>query len=164
MPDKIQRVARALNSLLSQQGGQTPLALNDNLQGTIDLLQFYGMTQYARVDVANAAAAEGTVLELVVPANQLWVLFAMHAVVVKTATMTACRISLAWGEAGSPMVVWAEALGPFGATETGTITSGLQLPYPKILLPGMNCRGRIDIIGTDATADFTFSAGIGRLG
>lgn len=164
MPEKIQRVPAGLNALLSLAGGRTPQELLEQVRGTLDLIQFYGLTQYARLDTTDAAAAEGTVLEQVVPANQIWIVSAIHAVIVKTATMTALRVSLAWGEAGLPMVVHAESLGPFGATETGTITTGLQLPYPKVLLPGMNVRARLDILGTDATANFTLSAGVGRLG
>lgn len=164
MPDRIQRVPTAFGRLLSLASGDGPHVLADDLRATLDLLQFYGMTQFARVDTTDAVAAEGTVLEQVVPDGQIWVLFAMHFVVQKTATMTALRVSLAWGQAGLPMVVHSDELGPFGATETGLISTGLMLPYPKILLPGMNARGRLDVLGTDATAACTFSAGIGRLG
>lgn len=165
MAEKIQRVPRGLNELLTISGGATPRLLEDSLRTVLDTLQLYGMSQLQTTQGSNVAAAEGAGAGAVLPANVWIVLFGLTAFVVKTATMTALRVSLQLNRsttAGS--IVLEEELGPFGATETGTVGFGYRFPYPLICPPGSTASALISVLGTDATASITCRAEFGVLG
>jgi hypothetical protein len=161
---KIQRVPRGLNDLLSISGGNTPVDLQNEVRPVIDLLQFYGLNQITTLAQTQAALAEGGVVEIVVPSNQYWLLYAAHTSIVKTATMTALSASIQIGATPNFGVYDTRALGPFGATETGTARSCYPCPVPKLLLPGWSVRCGLDILGTDATANVSIVVHVGVLG
>lgn len=152
MPFRIQRVPRGLNELLSIFGGETPRELEDRIRGTIDLLQSYGLTQLQTATTANGAAAEGAAV-IATPSSSRWtVVFAAHASFTKTATVTALRGEVFLNRAQqSSLLLASEALGPFGATETGTVSVGGPLPYPMLCPPNSFFFAQASIIGTDAS-------------
>lgn len=160
----IQRVARGLSDVLSIFGGQTPKELEDRVAPGLELIQFYGLSHLRRVVQGNAALAEGGAVDIVSPGNEWWVVWSIHAELVKTATMTACHLRLEIGQGSVAGTVFAGAMGPFGATETGTVTTGFMLPYPRILPPTSIIRCAMGILGTDATANVAVAAVVGVLG
>lgn len=166
MPFKIQRVPRGLNDLLAIFGGGTPVELEDRVRGSLDFLQFYGLTQQQFPNSANAALAEAGVVSILVPSNQVWVLFSVNGVITKTATMTAAEFSIGIGITlgASSGIFSSGSLAPFGATETGVVQRGFCLPYPRILLPGSQIFLSLSILGTDATANVGLNACVGVLG
>lgn len=161
----VQRTPLGLLDLLNMKGVENlPDALARELRPTLELLQFYGLSQRQVVSNANAALTEGTVLGIVLPAA--WcVLFFAELQITKTGTLTALRgsISLQRG-IGSSVAIAAEELGPFGATETGTARMAAVPPYPLLLPPNSLLISRADIIGTDANVAATIAAEIGVLG
>jgi hypothetical protein len=166
-PQSIQRVPTGLLNLLSMaSSGENPRDLAATVSGVLDLLQFYGLQQRQIIFATNAATAEGTAVPI--PALTTWgVLFAANFTVAKTATMTALRAGifvLRGSSPPTPMLMMAEELGPFGATETGSASFAFVPPYPLLLPPGSLIQGIPQIIGTDATANCTVVAEIGILG
>jgi hypothetical protein len=164
MPFKIQRVPRALQQILAINDGTTPQELEDRIRGVIDLLQLYGTTQL-QSGFTSATIAEGAAVAVTLHASAWTVLFAAQAGVAKTATMTALRLNCTLNRATqfSPLL-FAESLGPFGATETGSVSIGGFLPYPLICPPGSVIRAGLEILGTDANASVTCQAEFGVLG
>ena len=161
---KIQRVPRALNSLLNVSGGATPTELLDAVRGTVDLLQLYGASQLQTRTATNAALAEGGNLTITIPTNETWILFSATMLIAKTATMTALRAALFFGvDAANLAGLASQELGPFGATETGAVRVVFYAPYPRILFPGMVIAGQAEIIGTDATCSAFLTAQVGIL-
>jgi len=156
----IQRVARGLGQLLTIDGGQLPRTLLPDTRATIDTMQFYGLTQFQRLSNSNAAATEGSIFSFTVPDNVTWVLFDFGLTIVKTATMTAAWMTFQINS--TP--IFGQSMGPFGATESGTIGAGASMPYPRILLPGTQVFGALNILGTDANANAGASINIGVLG
>jgi hypothetical protein len=166
MAQSIQRVARGLAELMNIFGGRAPQMLLDELRGVIEATQFYGLAQVQSPTAANAALTEGSAVTITVPDNQSWLLYGMHAVIVKTGTMTALRGSLNIGLAGAQFAVSVkgEECGPFGATETGLITIAYDCPYPKVLPPRSILQFSLQILGTDANANCGITASVGVLG
>lgn len=166
MPFRIQRVPRGLNDLLAIFGGQSPSELEDRVRSTLDLLQCYGNTQIQFLSNNNAALAENGVFSIALPATNWSVLFGVSSIIVKTATMTACQASYVLG----PSVALGVALGstgsmtPFGATETGAVAHAILMPYPRLIPPGYTVNFRLDILGTDATANCSCTCQFGVLG
>ena len=162
---KIQRVPRGLNELLSIVGGQTPAELEQRTQLTLESIQFYGTQQLQSGFANNAAAAEAAAVNLTLHPSAWTVLFGAQGAILKTGTMTALR-----GEVGIVrrtqfgVMLFAEELGPFGATETGTVSWGGYLPYPLLCPPGTIVNARASVIGTDATANVSVFAEFGVLG
>lgn len=156
----IQRQPRGLADLLGSFGGETPRALAAEAQGVIDMAQFYGRSQVQTLSATDAALAEAGLITITVPSSQHWLLFQTSYVVVKTATMTALRVGLQVDN----VTAFSEELGPFGATETGTCSNGIILPYPYLLLPGARVNFRLQILGTDATANCGLTIVAGVLG
>lgn len=154
MPFRIQRTPRGLNELLSIFGGGTPTELEDRVRGTIELLDFYGLSQLQTTIGNNAAAAEGAGTSPALPAKNWFILFGASANVTKTATMTACRadIALNRGTDQGLLLFTSGDLGPFGATETGLCSFGGRLDRPVLCPPGSIMPCLMRIIGTDATA------------
>lgn len=167
MPLPIQRVPRGLSDVLSIFGGQTPQMLGPEVLGTLELIQFYGLTQRSTLGANNAAVAEG--VNVPAPALTTWaVLFNATTTIIKTATVTALRgsvnINRGGGSAGLGLIYAQEELGPFGATETGAATVVFFPDYPLLLPPGTVIGGSAPIVGTDATVNLTIQAEIGVLG
>lgn len=164
----IQRVPAGLGQLLSTFGGTTPRELEEVAHGSIELLQMYGLSQRQTLVGANGALAEGGSVLALTGAQTNWsVLFGIEMQVVKTGTMTALAASLRIGRnAGAPSLAVhaAASLGPFGATETGTVRLAWWAPYPVLLPPGSQVLVGLDILGTDATAAVNALAEIGILG
>ena len=161
---KIQRVPRGLNELLSIVGGQTPAELEQRTRLTLESIQFYGTQQLQSGFANNAAAAEAAAVNLTLHPSAWTVLFGAQGAILKTGTMTALR-----GEVGIVrrtqfgVMLFAEELGPFGATETGTVSWGGYLPYPLLCPPGTIVNARASVIGTDATANVSVFAEFGVL-
>ena len=162
---KIQRVPRGLNELLSIVGGQTPAELEQRTRLTLEAIQFYG-TQQLQSGFANGAAlAEGTAITLTLHPTAWTVLFGVTGAIVKTATMTALRGAIGLTRRTQfGITLFAEELGPFGATESGTCSYGGFLPYPLLCPPGTTVDARANVIGTDATANVSVFAEFGVLG
>lgn len=166
MPFKIQRVPRGLNNLLSISGGETPTALEDRVQASLDLLQFYGLTQLqTATQTAPAQVEAAATASAILNATSWCVLYSVWGVVVKTATMTACRVTLELNRGAlHSAALFAAELGPFGATETGNAVCGGLLPYPLLCPPGSFTQLRLNILGTDPNANCTIFAEFGVLG
>ena len=165
MTFKIQRVPLGLQNLLSTSGGETPRDLAKEIVGSIETLQLYGLSQLQTGIGTNAALAEGASVQVVLHASLWTVCYALQGSIVKTGTMTALRASLSLNRrlATSPNV-FAEELGPFGATETGGASFGGYLPYPIICPPGSFAQLFIGILGTDANCNASVLAEFGVLG
>lgn len=163
----IQRVPPGLLNVIGNFGGQTPPRLAQEVIGALELLQYYGLQQRQVLSAANAAIAEGANLTLQLP-NTWCVMYAVAFNAIKTATMTALRVSVLMNRGGIAGVaqqsILSEELGPFGATETGAATSALVLPYPMLFPPSSQLIGVCQIIGTDATANVNMSCEVGSLG
>jgi len=171
VPFRIQRVPQGLNNLLSIFGGGTPIELEDRIRGQLDLLQFYGLQQQ-RVTFDTGAIAETATVNCIAAAAERAELGAKWAVLfgasmggVKTATMTAFRVSIEMIRRGntSSITLASGELGPFGATETGAAGVEYFSPQPILLAPPWSVFGRLQILGTDATATCTCVAEIGIL-
>lgn len=164
MPLPIQRVPRGLSDVLSIFGGEGPRALNDQISGVLELLQFYALQQRTVLSAQNGALAEGGVVTVQMPAQ--WCLVtAVSAVVVKTGTMTACRLSVAVNRGvpnGPPLK--SESMGPFGATETGTVDCVYIPVLPLVCPPNSQAVAGLNILGTDATANVFCVVEFGVLG
>lgn len=167
MAFRIQRLPRGLNDLLTIFGGETPRELEDRIRGTVDLLQFYGLTQ-EQVKATNvAAAAEGAVAGVQLSADRWTVLFDATLTVIKTATVTAIRGSVSVrlnNDVNQEYGLASESLDPFGATETGPASVVARINFPRLCPPNSFVIGRLDILGTDATANITTGAHFGVLG
>ena len=163
---KIQRVPRGLNELLSIVGGQTPIELEQRTRLTLESIQLYGAQQLQSGFANNAALAEGgNGVVLTLSATNWTVLFNAGAAIVKTATATALRASINLNRRVQfGTVIAAEELGPFGATETGTCSFGVQLPYPLLCPPGTTVAVIVNVLGTDATANASVFAEFGVIG
>lgn len=168
MPFKIQRVPRGLQNLLTISTGEGPIELEDRVRPTVDLLQFYALQQRQILFQSNGAVAELGEVSALTAANSRFqngwaVLFGASFVPIKTATMTALRVTLQMHRSGSAnsAALAAGELGPFGATETGPASLVFFAPYPVLLVPPWDVFGRVEILGTDATVSCTAIAEIG---
>jgi hypothetical protein len=165
MAETVQRVPRGLGQVLSTFGGVTPGKIEDSIRGSLDLLQFYGLTQLQSAFANNAAAAEGIAVPVVLSASSWTILFGCTGNIGKTGTMTALRANLTMNRGTAfDALLFAEELGPFGATETGNAAFGGRLPFPVLLPPGATVACAASIIGTDATASVSVFAEFGTLG
>lgn len=165
MAETIQRVPRGLGEVLSTFGGVTPAKIEDAIRGTLDLLQFYGLTQLQSAFQFNAAAAEGAAVTVTPSASAWTVLYGAYGVIGKTATMTALRGNVVVNRRTQfDGLLFSDELGPFGATETGNCAFGGRLPFPLLLPPGSTVSASAQIIGTDATATVSIFAEFGVLG
>lgn len=164
-PFTIQRIPRALLNVIGNYGGQTPPELAQQVIGSLELLQMYGLTQLQSQTASNGAVAEGAGVS-VTPSTRDWtVLFGAAGTVQKTATLTALWGFLAVNRAGGGSIpLDSREMGPFGATETGFATIGKYLPYPMLLPPNSVVSMNVPIIGTDATASVILTVEFGILG
>lgn len=163
--DKIQRVPKGLLELLSLAGGQTPYLLSGVVHPTLDLLQFYGLTQLQSAFVTNAAVAELGQVQLQLPAS--WtVLFGAVVTVVKTATITDLRVSVSLNRGvGVFLRLREEPLMPFfTAAAAGTLTLPYFSPYPLLCPPNSVIMGQPSLLEGDATCNMTVAAEFGVLG
>ena len=164
VPFSIQRYPLGIGPLLSVTGGESPKYMNQEVQGSLELLQMYGLTQLQSGFANGAATAEGTAVVLTLAADRWTLLYGVQGAIVKTATMTALRGDVTLNrrtQFGS--LLFADELGPFGATETGTVSFGGFLPYPLLCPPGTTVSCTARVIGTDATANVSVFAEFGTL-
>lgn len=165
MPFQIQRLPTGLGQVLSTFGGHTPRHLEEGVHGSIELLQNYGLTQLQSGFASNAAAAEGTAVNVVLSATSWTVLFGASVLVTKTGTMTALATILGLNRGtqfGQQLA--AQEFTAFGATVTGNVVTPWRAPYPLLCPPGTIVNGQASIIGTDATANVNVFAEFGVLG
>jgi hypothetical protein len=143
-------------------GGLSPIELEDRVRGSIELLQFYGLSQIQTATLTNGAAAEAVPVSVTLSADRWTILYCAQGRIAKTATMTALRgdVVLNRRTLNSP-TLFAEELGPFGATDNGVVTFGGMLPYPVICPPGTTVSALATVIGTDATANVAVVAEFG---
>jgi hypothetical protein len=135
VPFRIQRVARGLGDVLSIFGGQAPSELEDRVRATLDLLQFYGLTQ--RQQFSNSGVtAEGANLSIVLP-NSWCVLFAASVSCATTAALTIAGIGVSiqrgTGNAQQPV---SYSLYNITVGAGGALLDTFVPPYPLLLPPG----------------------------
>lgn len=163
--EKIQRVPRGLSELLSTFGGVTPNQIGDTIQGMLELIQCYGLTQLQTRSSTDAAAVEGSGTGVTLSATNWTVLFGADMGVTKTATMTALGLGLLIRRAQPSFITLAsEEFQRFGATETGLAVVAHRCPYPLLCPPNTVVFGGINILGTDANCNLTVTAEFGVLG
>lgn len=164
----IQRVPRGLSDLLSIFGGRQPQGLEESVRPTLDLLQFYGLTQRQTL-FTGGTVTEGNSVSLTMSAQNWTVLFGVHASFTKTATLTALNgaVFLDRSSGGSSAVnlcLFSEDFTAFGATVTGVVNVGGLLPYAMACPPGSRVLAVPQIIGTDANNAIGLTAEFGVLG
>jgi len=161
----IQRVPRGLNTLLSTFGGLTPGALSEQVIATIDLLQFYGLSQWQTRSVQNAALAEAGGISIDVPLNETWVMYSAACLIAKTATMTSLRGVIQIGpDQGQLSAVAVQEFSPYGANEAGGARMVWVAPYPRVLPGGSRIQFVLDSLAGDANANCLLTASVGVLG
>jgi hypothetical protein len=165
MPTKIQRVPRGVLELLSAQSGQTPTELADQVRGSLEMLQYYGLQQLQTVRFANAVATLNQTVP-VTPSDRFWtVVFQASCRIVKTATQTALVGSVACqrqlGLDISNMI--SGEMPPYGAGAVGVDVLSYVPPYPMICPPGAIWIART-LVCDDATADVQIHVEYGLLG
>jgi len=163
VPLAIQRVPRALSDLLSIFGGQTPQQLGDQVLGTVELLQFYGLNQQQFLNATDGALAIGGTVSLTVPANQYWVLLGAHAVITVPVGGTAARLNVNLGN-GSSFVALANEQITAGVVAGQDFRVPCVMPYPRILLPNYSIRAQLEHLAGAAAASVGITAQIGVLG
>lgn len=167
----IQRSPGGLLDLLSAKtSGYTLRELVASLQPTIDLTAILGLTTVEHVSSNNPTAAEGDSATLTVPITEWWLLYALDMGYERTATMSLFSASLRLVPSGG--VDWVTlvagdtpslsfAMPSTGAAQVAALTFVPATPW--LLPPGTTLFGRIDNLGTDATADIGINARICRL-
>lgn len=165
MPGLVQRVPAGLLQVLnSVSQGENPRLLADDVQGVLELLQFYGLSQRQILQNQNAALTAGTPLGVNLP-NSWCVFYGADIRIAKTATLTALRGSISLlRTSGSSLVLASADLGPYGATQVGNASVPFWAPYPMLIPPGGVILSRADIIGTDASVNATLTVEVGVLG
>lgn len=159
MPDqKIQRVPRGLNELLSLSGGQTPADLEAKVQPSLDLLQFYGLTQRRIITAVNPAQPSGTAVSIPFPNLLGWnLLFACSYAANGNAAFTTLAIQL---RVNGIKVAFYNVPNPAVAMENSI---SFVPPYPMMLEPGSLVEGFLTTAGAAnaATAIQLLAAPIG---
>lgn len=164
-PGDIQRFPQGLLNVLGMQSaGQTPAQLAASIAGTLELLQFYGLTQRQVLVATNAAIATNTPLTLALTPPSSWgVLFGLSASLGETATIGNVQslLSLQRGASGAfHGVSFYESL---NVAAGGVHGNEFWCPYPLLLPPSSSARVVFQFT-TDATASIGLSAEIGLLG
>lgn len=164
-PASIQRVpAGLLNVLGMQSAGSTPPELAQLVNGVMDLLQFYALTQRQVLSAVGTPAIGGSVTLALTPASSWGVLFAARAESDRTATQTSLgnHVALQRGTTGL-FQVYAAAIDPLPG-HVGELESLLVPPYPLLLPPSSSLRLGVTALAGDATVNCTLTAEIGLLG
>ena len=142
MTSKIQRVPRGLLELLSISGGATPADLEDRLQGTLDFLQFYGLTQRRLLAATNAALGSGTTMSVGLPSPSGWnVLFGCSFAANGVAAFTSLAIQL---RVNGLKVAFLNVANPNVAFENSV---AFVPSYPMLLEPGSTVEGFVQTAG-----------------
>lgn len=164
MPDKIQRVARGLAELLSLAGGRTPQLLVDDVQSTLDLLQFYGLQQLQTRTSTDPAAVQGSGTGITLSSTSWTVLFGVDMAVTLAAAMTALSAGILLRRNTSGFIGVAESsyLGAFSAG--GTYQLSWRPAYPVLCPPGTIAFAGMNKLAGVANAALTTTAEFGTLG
>lgn len=165
MPFKIQRIPRGLLEFLSINGPANPAELEDRVRATLDLTQFYGLTQRQQFVATNAAVAIGANLSMTLPVDKWCVLFAASISVSTTATLTQVGIGIALTRgpaAAQQPVSYGFQVVPASA---GRATLNCFVPsYPLLLPPGSLVSGVVYLLLGDATCAAQAQCDVGVLG
>jgi hypothetical protein len=144
--DRIQRVPRGLNELLSLVGGKTPTELEERVRPTLELLQFYGLTQRRLVASTNAALGSGTTMSVTLPGASWNVLFAASFAANGVAAFTSLALQL---RVNGLKVGFLNVANPAVAFENSI---SFVPPYPMLLEPGSSVEGFIQTAGAATAA------------
>lgn len=162
----VQRIPAGLLELLSAKtSGLTLDSMNREIRGVIDLMQMFGLAQpLETVRVVDAAIAEGSAMQLVVPADEWWLLYAASTQFTSTTTGTfvmSIRISSNTDSAQTVALARVSS----GLAIAATFVSGAIFvpPQPMLLPPNTILWGVLDLLGVDATAAMSMNARIARL-
>lgn len=163
----IQRVPAGLQNVLNLFGPGTPPRLAQELAGTFDLLQFYGLNQRQVLAVSNGALAAATAQDLVLtPGTQWGLLYSIGASIPSAAALTqvAFGFSLQRGSSGvfAPLYVDRSPYAVYPAAQV--VRSAYMLPYPLLLPPLTTLRGFLDLLVGVANSAYTLSAEVGLFG
>lgn len=163
---RIQRIPRGLQNLLGMFGPNTPESLGDEICGTLELLQMYGLSQLQTLTTSNAAVAVGGAVQLVIgpagPSVGWSVLFNAEARVGKAVAMTALAAGVTINRGGlaptSSHVAYGE---PVRFVGTGTFVVPFVPAYPILLPPGSSILATVEELVGVANAPVTVQADLG---
>jgi len=156
----IQRYPRGFTDLLSIKGQSPPSNLGDSIIPTLDVMQFYGLSQQQSQFAQNAAIATDTNLNVSPPSDQHWLLFRFFARIVEQAAMTYVDLALTL-DPNQQTVAYQAYTAPMIA---GRVRRAVFIPpEPILLLPGQRI-GVSSFFAGVATADLSINAVVGVLG
>lgn len=171
-PQDIQRFPQGLLNVLNMQaGGETPRVLSETVVGTMELLQFYGLTQRQVLTRGAAAQVVGTPMLLSagtfpLPVSSWCVLFAATASIVNAAAMTAAELSIQVRRGGSGFV--SLTFERYTAADVGFASgsNGLafETHYPLLLPPGSDVGALLTNLQGVANATLSLTVEVGVLG
>jgi len=155
----IQRYPRGLTDLLSIKGISAPSNLGDSIIPTLNVMQFYGLSQQQSQFAQNAVIPTDTNLNVTVPPNQYWLLFRVFARVVEQAAMTYLDLALTL-DPNQQTVKYEAFNAPMIATR---VRRAVFIPAePILMLPGQRI-GVSSFFAGVATADLSLNAVVGVL-
>lgn len=147
MPQLIQNVPAGLLGLLRLTGGEAPKWLLDAIGGNLDMLPFYlARNRTDRATVPTNVGAVNTGVQLVVPANEFWLVESINCSLTATAAGQVAGIQLGYQlVAGGNMSVVAYA--EPGLATLPAIGDFIQIGYwfggRLILPPGAAVAGQV---------------------
>jgi hypothetical protein len=167
MPFPIQRVPQGLSQLLSTFGGQTPMAMADQVIGVLDLLQFYGLSQRQTLTmgVAGAGASTTDPQAFVIPSASNWsVLFTVHATLVLQVGTTSVGFGVSVQRPGSGAAALETRDYGTGLVVGSRLCVAHQPGQPLLLPPGSRVGGWMYSTLGSGVQDVAVTADIGVLG
>lgn len=164
MPFRIQRVPRGLGNVLSIFGGETPQLLAEEVHGSLDLMQAYGLSQ-RQVFTFTAAAQTTGGQAIGTPSVDRWcILHAAFATVDANVGLTAlaASIGIIRGTAGPSILVAYEQMNPVIA-QNFSWRLCWQPSYCWLLPPGSQIFVLLNVLTGIANTAISVTAEVGIL-
>jgi len=155
--NEVQRYPTGLLDVLGIKGGRPPNMLRNDYGLTIPALRILARQGSQLQSTTNAAAAQGTGIDVLVPAGQTWLLTEGNVQITEAAAMTLVSASLQLRYGGSAFTINYGRWGiPFN------VGGLLKVPYyfsePVVLVAGDGVSAGLDTLAGVATANVTVLA------
>lgn len=151
-----------LDLLLTQQQGKNPAELGEQLEPTIELIEFYALDRLTVTTQVTAVVGVGNNLNIEVPGNEVWRLLNV-GIRFNWATVNqtfGIRVELRDVPGGGVSV-----LTDFGGTLSPSLATdqagkGHQLPNPILIPPGATIRGDVTNVNLDAQPNISVTLSV----
>jgi len=162
---QVQQFPLGLLDLLGAKGGSDIREIGDRLVPTIETLPFFAAYAITNDAVSGTTNAVGNSVDLTIPSNEFWVLYAASASLIFSAVGDEGQTELRITQDGTPVTLAVSESPPDPVAALGTrVSAAWSSAIPWVLTPGTTVSARVNRLSATPPTTAQIAVRVAKIG